>query len=60
MQVYAEDCSFQVVWSRLDIFVVAHFLGWAVKALMLRNAGLLWLLSIMWEFTEVQFSQYSI
>ncbi|XP_057308970.1 phosphatidylserine synthase-like isoform X2 [Hydractinia symbiolongicarpus] len=54
--VYAEDCSFQVVWSRLDIFVVAHFLGWAVKALMLRHAGLLWLLSIMWEFTEIAFS----
>jgi len=55
-EVYAEDCSFSVLWSRMDVFVVAHFLGWTVKALMLRHAGLLWLLSITWEFTEIAFS----
>lgn len=52
-QVYAEDCSLQVLWSRIDVFVIAHFLGFVAKALMVRNAALLWLLSITWEFTEV-------
>lgn len=55
-EVYAEDCSLHVIWSRIDVFVVAHFVGWAVKALMLRHAGLLWLLSITWEFTELAFA----
>ncbi|XP_047145057.1 phosphatidylserine synthase isoform X1 [Hydra vulgaris] len=53
---YADDCSLSVLWSRIDIFVVAHFLGWMMKALMLRHAGLLWLLSIMWEVTEIAFA----
>ena len=35
------------------MFVVAHFAGWAVKAVMIRHAGILWLLSLMWEVTEV-------
>ena len=52
-KVYANDCSLAVFWSRLDIFCVAHFLGYTVKAIMLRNASMLWLMSITWEFTEV-------
>ena len=56
LEVYAEDCSLGEIWKRIDIFVVAHFFGWAFKAIMLRHAGLSWLLSVMWEFTEIAFS----
>lgn len=55
-EVYAEDCSWSVFLTRLDIFCVAHFLGFTVKAIMLRNASVLWLMSITWEFTEIAFS----
>jgi len=53
IQVYSDDCSWSVFVSRLDVFCVAHFLGYTVKAIMLRNASMLWLMSITWEFTEV-------
>ncbi|XP_020631130.1 phosphatidylserine synthase 1-like isoform X1 [Orbicella faveolata] len=56
---YAVNCS-QVtlarLWSHCDIFAFAHFFGWALKALLIRNAGLLWTASITWEVTEVFFS----
>ena len=41
------------LWSHCDIFAFAHFFGWALKALLIRNAGLLWTASITWEVTEV-------
>ena len=55
MQVYASDCElrWELIWHRTDTFVIAHFIGWVVKAIMIRHAGILWLLSIMWEVTEV-------
>ena len=55
---YANDCSFTAanLWSRVDIFVIAHSLGWVAKALMLRSVWLCWLISIGWEVTEVLFS----
>ena len=54
-QVYAADCELRwdLIWHRTDTFVIAHFIGWVVKAIMIRHAGILWLLSIMWEVTEV-------
>ena len=42
------------LWSHCDIFAFAHFFGWALKALLIRNAGLLWTASITWEVTEVR------
>ncbi|KAJ9466219.1 CDP-diacylglycerol--serine O-phosphatidyltransferase 2 [Diplonema papillatum] len=55
---YANDCSFTVsnLYSRLDIFILAHALGWVAKTLMLRSVWLCWLVSIAWEVTEVIFS----
>ena len=53
---YAINCSEVTVarvWSHCDIFAFAHFFGWAMKALLIRNAGLLWTASITWEVTEV-------
>ncbi|XP_029198979.1 phosphatidylserine synthase 1-like isoform X2 [Acropora muricata] len=58
-QEYAVNCS-QVtmarLWSHCDIFAFAHFFGWALKALLIRHAGLLWTASITWEVTEVFFT----
>ena len=52
---YVEDCSLTVsnLWSKMDIFVPAHFFGWLVKALMIRHRVLLWTFSICWELLEV-------
>ncbi|CAH8624457.1 unnamed protein product [Heterobilharzia americana] len=56
---YAVNCS-QIslarVYSHMDIFAVAHFFGWLVKAILLRHHIIAWTLSINWEITEVAFS----
>ena len=55
LPLYAEDCSF--TWlnfsEKLDRFVLAHFIGWLVKALLFRHRIVLWMFSICWELTEV-------
>lgn len=55
---YAVDCrlSWAQLWNYLDIFVLAHFLGWVMKALLIRHQLICWYISISWEFTEVVFS----
>lgn len=37
----------------MDIFALAHFLGWLIKATLLRHHIIAWTLSINWEITEV-------
>lgn len=53
-QSYGDHCSLclENIWNQIDIFVIAHVLGWYVKALMLRDNWLLWILSIMFEVME--------
>ena len=56
MQEYAVNCSEVTVarlWSHMDIFVVGHFWGWALKALLVRHYGICWTISVMWEVSEV-------
>ncbi|XP_048590474.1 phosphatidylserine synthase 1 isoform X2 [Nematostella vectensis] len=56
---YAVNCSHitvQRLWGVCDIFAFAHFFGWALKAMLIRHAGLCWMASITWEVTEVFFS----
>jgi len=56
---YAVNCSdvtLERVWSYIDIFAVGHFLGWAMKALLIRHWIICWYISIMWEMTEVFFA----
>lgn len=57
-KLYAVDCSFtwENLSSRLDVFILAHFVGWIFKALLVRHAGILWAISIMWECTELFFA----
>jgi len=54
----AETCKFtwENISSRLDLFVVAHFLGWLVKAVMLRSWKMCWFISGLWEMGEVIFA----
>ena len=51
---YAENC--QMCWSnvskQMDAFVIAHTLGWYVKALLFRDTWLCWLLSVAFELAE--------
>ncbi|VDN52610.1 unnamed protein product [Dracunculus medinensis] len=56
---YAINCSdvtLERMWSHVDIFAVAHFLGWAIKALLIRHSIICWYISIAWELTEVFFA----
>lgn len=51
---YAEDCSltFENIYNQMDIFVIAHALGWYGKALILRDWWFCWILSVMFEVME--------
>lgn len=59
---YAEDCSFYTpghqegtfhnFWGKMDIFVLAHVLGWYFKMLMIRDYWLCNILSIAFELME--------
>merc|ERR1719295_509077 len=44
LPLYAEDCSltYANVMSKMDRFVVAHFMGWFVKGLLIRHRLFLW------------------
>jgi len=51
---YAEDCALTpgTIWNALDIFCVAHALGWFGKAMILRDYWFCWILSIAFELAE--------
>lgn len=56
---YGVNCSIvtiQKLYEHMDCFAVAHFLGWLFKAILIRHAGILWCISVMWEITEIQFA----
>jgi len=54
---YAANC--ELTWSNvkgnIDIFVLSHFLGWLVKALILRDWLICWVISVQWELIEILF-----
>jgi phosphatidylserine synthase 2 len=64
---YAADCRvytpgdaggpFARITECIDIFVIAHTLGWFGKALLLRDWRLGWLLSVLWELIEITFQK---
>ena len=47
--------TWENIYPRVDIFFAAHFFGWFVKALILRNWGLMWTCSLLFEVLEVTF-----
>ncbi|XP_023720724.1 phosphatidylserine synthase 1 [Cryptotermes secundus] len=54
--VNCSDITIERVWSHLDAFAWGHFLGWMFKAILVRHFGILWAISVMWEFTEIAFA----
>ncbi|VDO41489.1 unnamed protein product [Brugia timori] len=56
---YAVNCSditLERLWGYMDIFAIGHFVGWAMKALLIRHSIICWYISIAWELTEVLFA----
>ncbi|KAJ7019432.1 phosphatidyl serine synthase-domain-containing protein [Mycena alexandri] len=51
---YADDCSLspKTLWNALDVFCVAHTIGWFGKAMILRDYWFCWILSIAFELAE--------
>ncbi|KAF9026491.1 phosphatidylserine synthase 2 [Hymenopellis radicata] len=51
---YAEDCALTpaTIWNALDVFCIAHALGWFGKAMILRDYWFCWILSIAFELAE--------
>ncbi|KAJ1614597.1 phosphatidylserine synthase [Cryptosporidium canis] len=47
------DGLFTNILPKIDMFVIAHFLGWMVKTLILRNDFLVWTNSILFEWLEI-------
>ncbi|XP_061629497.1 phosphatidylserine synthase 2 isoform X2 [Phyllopteryx taeniolatus] len=43
---------FHNVWDKMDGFVPAHFLGWYIKTLMIRDWWMCMIISVMFEFLE--------
>ncbi|CAD5220206.1 unnamed protein product [Bursaphelenchus okinawaensis] len=55
---YAEACwdiTLDRILASVDFFVVAHFVGWVMKALLIRHTIICWYISILWELTELFF-----
>jgi len=57
-KLYAVDCSLTAsnLYSRMDVFMPAHLVGWVFKAILVRHTGVLWTISVMWECTELFFA----
>ncbi|KAJ7069355.1 phosphatidyl serine synthase-domain-containing protein [Mycena amicta] len=51
---YADDCTLtpRVLWNAIDVFCLAHALGWFGKAMILRDYWFCWILSIAFELAE--------
>lgn len=47
------DSKFPNIKSTMDIYVIAHFFGWAAKTLMFRNNILVWIMSVGFEVLEL-------
>ncbi|KAK7891611.1 hypothetical protein WMY93_023574 [Mugilogobius chulae] len=43
---------FHNIWDKMDGFVPAHFLGWYIKTLMIRDWWMCMIISVMFEFME--------
>lgn len=56
--VNCSDITLEKIWYHLDVFALAHFLGWLFKAILIRHLGILWAISVMWEITEVGMITY--
>lgn len=63
---YASDCRlytpenqlsrFYNIKNAMDIYILAHFFGWVIQALYLRDRGIAWSVSLLFEAVEFTFS----
>lgn len=54
--VNCSDVNWERIKSHLDVFAWGHFLGWMMKAMLVRHYGICWTISVMWEVTEMVFA----
>lgn len=54
--VNCSDITVEKIYGHLDAFALGHFLGWTMKAVLLRHYGICWTISITWEITELAFA----
>jgi len=54
--VNCSDITVEKLYNHLDAFALGHFLGWAMKAVLVRHYGICWTISITWEITEIAFA----
>uniref|UniRef100_UPI00358E01CC phosphatidylserine synthase 2 isoform X2 n=1 Tax=Myxine glutinosa TaxID=7769 RepID=UPI00358E01CC len=47
-----QNDHFHNVWDKIDGFVIAHFLGWGLKTVMIRDWWMCTIVSVMFEFLE--------
>lgn len=52
------DSKFANISSAMDIFILAHLIGWFFRAIMFRNNLLVWTLSILFEVYELTFRHW--
>ncbi|MEE6499376.1 hypothetical protein FKM82_003427 [Ascaphus truei] len=50
-----ETDPYHNLWDKMDGFVPAHFLGWYIKTLMIRDWWMCMMISVMFEFLEYSF-----
>lgn len=58
---YAADCSLtlhNMKGAIYDRYVLAHFFGWMMYSLMIRDRKLCWMASIIWELVEICFTHW--
>eukprot|EP00475_Leptophrys_vorax_P021374 TRINITY_DN29093_c0_g1_i1.p1 TRINITY_DN29093_c0_g1~~TRINITY_DN29093_c0_g1_i1.p1 ORF type:complete len:468 (-),score=92.38 TRINITY_DN29093_c0_g1_i1:50-1288(-) len=58
---YADHCElvFQNVWDAVyDRFVISHFVGWLITAMLMRDRLICWLISISWELMEISLTHH--
>jgi len=60
---YADDCgllknespyfNFEGIKTSIDFYMMAHFFGWVLKSIYIRNVYICWILSVSWEIIEL-------
>jgi len=60
-RVYAVHCEFtltNMIPAINDRYFIAHFVGWVIKSLMIRDQVVCWVISISWELIEIVFTHW--
>jgi hypothetical protein len=57
---YATDCwKWETFWNAVnDRFVISHFMGWLITAMLVRDRLVCWVMSVSWEFIEISLTHH--